>query len=193
MLYPQHHHITFELQLIEVSSPCPSVKEEQTSHLLFYSLVLLMWAVSNNAVLFAIRIADCSLLSSQSWRAMWVISQMWDVLGLSARTYMFFLWLNSLGSTTAPLYRPKSVPFSVTVCQSNCSPVQFCCTQYGKAREVCIQFMGALTSYRSGGTKCGSGCISAVHHGVSNRLCVSERYKVIVGNRVCLITGTDRV
>lgn len=106
---------------------------------------------------------------------------------------LFIFLLHSLGSTAALHYYPRSVPFSITVCQSNPSPVLFCCTQYGKAREVCIQFMEALTGYTGGGTKCGSGYISALHHGVSNGLCVSERYKVIVGNHARLITGTERV
>lgn len=93
-------HTTFGLQFTGVSLPSPSVKQsmEQTSHLLFYSPVLLTWAVSHNAILFAIKITDCALLpAGQRRRAVQVISLTGDMLGLSTHACAF-LWLHSLGS-----------------------------------------------------------------------------------------------
>lgn len=107
---------------------------------------------------------------------------------LHIHTCFFFVCIHG-GQLQLPCTIPDLFLSPLTVCQSNRSPVQLCCTQYSKARKVCIQFMEALTSYRSSGTKCGSGCISAAHHGVRNRLCVSERYEVIVGN--CVFDNRD--
>lgn len=139
-------HTTFELQFTGIRSPSPSVKQstEQISHLLFDSPVLLTWAASRNAVLFAIQITDCALLPTSQWkRSAQVISLVWDVQRLSTHTSTF-LWLHSLGSALRGHDHPRSVHFIIVVCPNNPSPVEFSCTQCNKGtRGMCIILEGS--------------------------------------------------
>lgn len=139
-------HTTFELQFTGISSPSPSVKQsmEQISHLLFDSPALLTWAVSRNAVLFAIQITDYALLLTSHWkRTTQVISLVWDVQRLSTPTSSF-LWLHSLGSAIGGHDHPRAVHFIIAVCQNNLSPVEFSCTQCNEGtKRMCIILEGS--------------------------------------------------
>lgn len=87
-----------------------------------------------------------------------------------------------------------TVPVSIVVCQNNPSPVQFSSTQCNEATKIMHTVLEGSCQLQERWDKVWLWVyLSTSQCVLNNNFCVSERYKVIVGNCACVITDSVRV